>query len=110
MRNLLADYVLKVPVHLRTNLQPLIYGLSGGLAAVGFQKAASIIFSMFWEMPSQQVQRGAFAFLSLATILVASIFAGLILTFVSSEAAQARTACSPSRRREAASTPPAADR
>jgi hypothetical protein len=67
---LLADYVLKVPVHLRTNLLPLIYGLSGGLAAVGFQKAASIIFSMFWEMPSQQIQRGAFAFLSLATILV----------------------------------------
>ena len=87
MRNLLADYVRKVPAHLRTNLLPLIYGLFGGLAAVAFQKAASVIFSMFWEMPSQQIQRGVFAFFSLATILVASIIAGLILTFVSREAA-----------------------
>jgi chloride channel protein, CIC family len=61
--------------------------LFGGLAAVAFQKGASIIFSMFWEMPSQQMQRGAFAFFSLATILVASIIAGLILTFVSRDAA-----------------------
>ena len=87
MRNLLADYVRKVPAHLRTNLLPLIYGLFGGLAAVVFQKAVSVIFSMFWEMPSQQIQRGVFAFFSLATILVASIIAGLILTFVSREAA-----------------------
>ena len=87
MRNLLADYVRKVPAHLRTNLLPLIYGLFGGLAAVAFQKGASIMFSTFWEIPSQQMQRGAFAFFSLATILVASIIAGLILTFVSREAA-----------------------
>ena len=47
----------------------------------------SIIFSMFWEQPSQQMPRGNFVFFSLATILAASIIAGLILTFVSRDAA-----------------------
>ncbi|MBV9104781.1 MAG: chloride channel protein [Verrucomicrobia bacterium] len=73
-------------MHFRTNLLPIIYGLFGGLAAVAFQKVAGIIFSMFWEMPSQEMQRWAFAFFSLVTILVASIIAGLILTFVSRDA------------------------
>jgi CIC family chloride channel protein len=87
LRNLLTDYVRKVPADLRTILLPFLYGLFGGLAAVAFQKGASIIFSTFWEIPSQQMQRGAFAFFSLATILAASIIAGLILTFVSRDAA-----------------------
>jgi chloride channel protein, CIC family len=82
-----ADYIRKLPIDLRTYLLPFIYGLFGGLAAVAFQKGASIIFSMFWEKPSQQMPPGAFAFFSLATILGASIFAGLILTFVSRDAA-----------------------
>ena len=87
MRNLLADYVRKLPIDLRTYILPFIYGLFGGLAAVAFQKGASIIFSMFWEKPSQQMPPGTFVFFSLATILAASIFAGLILTFVSRDAA-----------------------
>ena len=87
LRNLLTDHIRRLPADLRTILLPFVYGLFGGLAAVAFQKGASVIFSMFWEMPSQQMQRGAFAFFSLATILVASIIAGLILTFVSRDAA-----------------------
>jgi CIC family chloride channel protein len=87
LRNLFADYIRKLPIDLRTYLLPFIYGLFGGLAAVAFQKGVSIIFSMFWEKPSQQMPPGAFAFFSLATILAASIFAGLILTFVSRDAA-----------------------
>ena len=87
MRNLFADYIRKLPIDLRIYLLPFIYGLFGGLAAVAFQKWASIIFSMFWEKPSQQMPPGAFAFFSLATILAASIIAGLILAFVSRDAA-----------------------
>ena len=87
MRNLLADYVRKLPIDLRTYILPFIYGLFGGLAAVAFQKVVSIIFSMFWEQPSQQMPPGTFALFSLATILAASIIAGLILTFVSRDAA-----------------------
>ena len=87
LRNLLIDCVRKVPGDLRTVLFPSIDGLFGGLAAVAFQKTVSIVFSIFWEMPSQQMQPGAFALLSLTTILMASIIAGLILTFLSREAA-----------------------
>ena len=87
LRNALADYVRKLPVDLRTYILPFIYGLFGGLAAVAFQKLASILFSMLWEKPSQQMPPGTFALFSLATILAASIIAGLILTFVSREAA-----------------------
>ena len=86
MRNLLADYVRKLPIDLRTYILPFIYGLFGGLAAVAFQESASLIFSTFWERPSQQPP-GTFALFSLATILAASIIAGLILTFVSRDAA-----------------------
>jgi hypothetical protein len=40
LRNLLAAYVRKLPIDLRTYLLPFIYGLLGGLAAVAFQKMA----------------------------------------------------------------------
>lgn len=89
MRTVLADYVRKLPVDLRTYILPLIYGLFGGLAAVAFQKLASILFSMLWEKPSQQMPPGTFALFSLAAILAASIIAGLILTVVSRDAAGA---------------------
>ena len=84
---MLADYVRKLPIDLRTYILPFIYGLFGGLAAVAFQKLASILFSMLWEKPSQQMPPGTFALFSLAAILAASIIAGLILTFVSRDAA-----------------------
>jgi chloride channel protein, CIC family len=87
LRNLLAGYVRKLPSNLRTYLLPFIYGLLGGLAAVAFQRAASILFTLFWERPAQQMLPGNFALFSLATILAASIIAGLILTFVSRDAA-----------------------
>ncbi|HZC36235.1 MAG TPA: chloride channel protein, partial [Chthoniobacterales bacterium] len=87
MRNLIADYVRKLPINLRTYVLPFIYGLFGGLAAVAFQKSVSTIFSIGWEKPSQQMSPGNFAFFSLAMILVASIISGLILTFVSPDAA-----------------------
>jgi CIC family chloride channel protein len=87
LRNVLADYVRKLPVDLRTYILPFLYGLFGGLAAVAFQKLASILFSMLWEKPSQQMPPGTFTLCSLAAILAASIIAGLILTFVSRDAA-----------------------
>jgi chloride channel protein, CIC family len=87
LRNVLADLVRKLPIDLRTYILPLIYGLFGGLAAVGFQKLVSILFSIFFEVPSQQMPPGTFALFSLAVILTASIIAGLILTFVSRDAA-----------------------
>ncbi len=76
-RNLLADHVQRLPVDLRTYILPLVYGLFGGLAAVAFQKGTSVIFAFFWEKPTQQMPPGTFAFFSLATILTASIIAGL---------------------------------
>ena len=87
LRNLLADHVQRLPVDLRTYIFPLVYGLFGGLAAVAFQKGTSVIFAFFWEKPSQQMPPSTFALFSLATILTASIIAGLILTFVSRDAA-----------------------
>ena len=42
MRNVLADYVRKLPIDLRAYILPFIYGLFGGLAAVAFQKLAGI--------------------------------------------------------------------
>jgi len=87
LRKFLADCIRKLPIELRTYLLPFIYGLVGGLVAVAFQKGASIIFSTFLETPSQQIPAGNFASLSLATILAAAIIAGLILRFVSRDAA-----------------------
>jgi chloride channel protein, CIC family len=87
LRKFLIDCIRKLPIDLRTYLLPSIYGLFGGLAAVAFQKGTSILFSVFWEAPSRQIPAGNFAFLSLATIVAASIIAGLILTFFSRDAA-----------------------
>jgi CIC family chloride channel protein len=83
----LAVYVRKLPIDLRTYILPLIYGSFGGLAAVAFQKLANILFSIFFEMSSQKMPPRTFTLSSLAVILTASIIAGLILTFVSRDAA-----------------------
>ena len=87
LRNFLAAYARRLPLGLRTYILPIVYGLFGGLAAVAFQKGASIISSFFWEKPSQQMPPSTFGLSSLITILAASIIAGLILTFVSRDAA-----------------------
>jgi CIC family chloride channel protein len=87
LRNFLAAYVRKLPIDVRTYLLPFIYGLLGGLAAVAFQRVVGVMFSIFWEKPSQQMAPDRFMFFSLATILTASIVAGLILTILSRDAA-----------------------
>jgi chloride channel protein, CIC family len=77
------DHVRKVAGEVRTILLPAVYGLFGGLAAVAFQSVVNALFSIFWETPSQLMRPGTFACFSLATIVVASILAGLTLMFVS---------------------------
>jgi hypothetical protein len=47
LRKLFAAYIRKIPIELRTYLLAVIYGLFGGLAAVAFQKGASVIFAIF---------------------------------------------------------------
>lgn len=71
----------------RRILLPVAYGMVGGLAAVAFQRAVSTVFSILWEGPSHQMRPGSFILFSLVTILVTPIVAGLILIFVSREAA-----------------------
>jgi chloride channel protein, CIC family len=87
LRKLLIDCLREVPANLRTVLLPVVYGLAGGSAAVAFQRVTAMVFSILWEVPSQQMQPGRFAVFSLATILVTAIAASLILVFVSRAAA-----------------------
>ena len=87
MREFFIDYARRIGNDLQTLLLPAVYGLFGGLAAVVFQSLVSVVFFILWEVPSQQMRPGTFAFFSLATIVVTSIVAGLILTFVSRAAA-----------------------
>jgi chloride channel protein, CIC family len=87
LRELVIDSTQKAVTVIRGFLFPAVYGLCGGLAAVAFQSALNITFSTLWEMPSQQMGHGTFAFFSLSTIVVTSICAGLILKFVSRGAA-----------------------
>ena len=83
LRKLVIDYIRKIAVDIRGFLLPAVYGLCGGLAAVAFQSALNITFSTLWQVPSQQMEHGTFAFFSLFTIVVTSISASLILMFVS---------------------------
>jgi len=83
LRELVIDSIRKVATAIRAFLLPAIYGLCGGLAAVAFQSALNITFSTLWEVPSQQMGHGTFAFFSLLTLVVTSISASLILIFVS---------------------------
>jgi chloride channel protein, CIC family len=83
----LVDYIRKIPIDLRTYILPVIYGILGGSAAVAFQKATSVLFAILWEHPSHEMATGTFVVTSLFTILAASIIGGLILTYVSRDAA-----------------------
>jgi CIC family chloride channel protein len=87
LKELVIDYIRRVAADFRTFLLPAVYGLCGGLAAVAFQSVVNIVFSILWEVPSQQMGHGTFAFFSLLTILVTSVSATLILVFVSRAAA-----------------------
>jgi chloride channel protein, CIC family len=83
----LVEYIRKIPIELRTYVLPIIYGTLGGSAAVAFQKATTVLFTILWEQPAHQTAARTFVVNSLITILGASIVAGLILTYVSLDAA-----------------------
>jgi chloride channel protein, CIC family len=75
-----------LPSDLRTYYHPFIYGLVGGLSAVGFQASAQALFQWLWIGPSKSLGL-AFVPLSFGVIIGTSIIAGFILTRVSKEAA-----------------------
>ena len=83
MRKLVINFTRTAAADIQRFLLPAVYGLCGGLAAVAFQSAVNIVFSILWEVPSQQMGPGTFAFFSLLTILLTSVSATLILIFVS---------------------------
>ena len=58
LRTVIADYVRKLPVDLRTYILPFIYGLFGGLAAVAFQKLAGVLFSYSGKSRPNKCHRG----------------------------------------------------
>ncbi|MBV9390751.1 MAG: chloride channel protein [Verrucomicrobia bacterium] len=81
-----ADLVRKAPVYVRPYIPPVLYGLLAGLAAVLFQQGITILYRVLWKdlshLPELQ-----FVPISLLVILLSAAVAGLILKYVSSEAA-----------------------
>src|ERR1700733_15306857 len=82
----LAKYLQAIPIDLRSYLRPFLYGLIGGSAAVGFQLGIKLLEWLLWTRLSQ-LALTYFLLISLGTILGTSLVAGLILPFVSREAA-----------------------
>jgi chloride channel protein, CIC family len=85
-RNLLVRFRSLLPSDLRTYYHPFIYGLIGGLSAVAFQVLAQVLFRWLWIEPSRSLGQ-AFIPISFGVILTSAIIAGIILTYVSKEAA-----------------------
>jgi chloride channel protein, CIC family len=83
---LLARYLRAIPIDLQGYVRPFLYGLLGGFAAVAFQFGIKVLEWTLWTQLSH-IATGQFVLISLATILSTSLVAGLILTFVSREAA-----------------------
>lgn len=83
---LLVRFKSLVPSDLRTYYQPFIYGLVGGLSAVAFQVVSQSLFRWLWIGPSRSLGL-AFIPISFGAIISTAIIAGLILTYVSKEAA-----------------------
>ena len=79
-------YLRSIPIDLRAYVRPCLYGLVGGLAAVAFQLGIKLLEWIFWTRLAH-LATGYFVLISLGTILSTSFVAGLILTFVSREAA-----------------------
>jgi chloride channel protein, CIC family len=79
-------YLRAIPIDLRAYIQPCLYGLVGGSAAVAFQLGIKLLEWALWTRLAH-LAPGYFVFISLGTILATSLVAGLILTFVSREAA-----------------------
>src|SRR5271165_2892749 len=83
---LLAKYLRAIPIDVRAYFRPFLYGFFGGLAAVGFQAGIKVLEWVLWTQLSH-IATGYFVLASLATILVTSLLAGLLIAFVSRDAA-----------------------
>jgi len=81
-----AKYFRAIPIDLRAYLRPFLYGLLGGSAAVAFQLGIKLLEWVLWTRLSQ-IASGYFVLISFVTIIGTSSVAGLILTFVSRDAA-----------------------
>jgi chloride channel protein, CIC family len=81
-----AKYFRAIPIDLQGYFRPFLYGLVGGSAAVAFQLGIKLLEWRLWTRLSQ-ITGGNFVFISLVTISSTSFLAGLILTYVSREAA-----------------------
>jgi CIC family chloride channel protein len=81
-----VKYFQAIPIDLQAYLPPCLYGLVGGSAAVAFQLSIKFLEWALWTHLSQ-IAVGYFILISLFTILGTSLAAGLILTFVSRDAA-----------------------
>jgi CIC family chloride channel protein len=81
-----GKYLRAIPIDLQGYFRPFLYGLAGGSAAVAFQLGIKLLEWFFWTQPSQ-LAIGSFVLISAATILGTSWAAGLILTFISRDAA-----------------------
>ncbi|MBV8587296.1 MAG: chloride channel protein [Verrucomicrobia bacterium] len=75
-----------IPLDARLYLQPIAYGLVGGLAAVAFQEAIQLCTRFYWQ-PLRKVPLPTFAVSSFVVMLVASFLSALILKYVSPDAA-----------------------
>jgi CIC family chloride channel protein len=86
IRTFLVRLKAALPSDLRTYYQPFIYGLVGGASAVAFQLLTQILFRWLWIEPSKSL---GFYFIpvSFGVIVGTALIAGLILTYVSKEAA-----------------------
>jgi len=83
---MLARVVRAIPNNVKSSLKPFLYGLAGGLAAVGFQLSIKSLEWLLWTRLST-IATGSFVLISIFTILGTSLVAGLILTFISRDAA-----------------------
>ena len=86
MSSLQKGLLRAIPINIKGYLQPFIYGLVGGLSAVGFQLAIKFLEGLLWTRLST-IATGSFVLISIVTILGTSLAAGLILTYVSRDAA-----------------------
>ena len=85
-RDMLAGFLRAIPTDIRGYFKPFLYGLVGGLAAVGFQLGINFLQWLLWTRLST-IATGSFLLVSMITILGTSLVAGLILTYVSRDAA-----------------------
>ena len=82
---ILAKYLGAIPTDIRAYFRPCLYGLSGGLAAVGFQFGITVL-EQAWTRLSR-IETEYFILFSLVTILTASLVAGWLVTLACPEAA-----------------------